>query len=390
MINLAEDTISQGDLALTADFIRSGARLTKGQITREFENQFATLVGTTHAIFVNSGSSANLLVAAALKESGRLRNNVVVCPAVSWVTTVTPFMHLGFDVLLCDSDNSSLGLNTEALEQIFRESEPSVLALVHVLGHPNQMAEILDLCDRYGVLLMEDSCEALGTRLTTGEWLGTVGLAGTFSFYYGHHISTIEGGMVVTDDFDFYQLMMSMRSHGWSRDLNPQVAENLAERYQIDSFRNMYTFYYPGFNCRSTDLQAFIGLQQIEKVDRVSDIREKNFLSYCEALPDFWRQQSETKRISSFAFGTAVENRIELAEALREAHIEARPLICGNIGRHPFWLRHNSPQFLPVADWVHDSGLYLPNHANLSAEQLQRVCGVVSEVGIPSFPPVIQ
>lgn len=386
LISLAEDTISTEELALAADFLTSGAKLTKGELTVEFEAQFAAAVGSKHAVYVNSGSSANLLIAAALKESGRLKNHVVVCPAVSWVTTVTPFMHLGFDVILCDSDSTSLGLDLVTLEQIFRTSQPSILALVHVLGHPNRMPEILALCEKYGVLLMEDSCEALGTQLMTGQWLGTLGLAGSFSFYYGHHISTIEGGMVVTDDFEFQQIMLSMRSHGWSRDLEPETAAELTKQYETDSFRNLYTFYYPGFNFRSTDLQAFIGLQQMKKIDEISNTRERNFESYRNGLPGFWRQTSATKRISSFAFGTAVENRAELAAALSNAHIESRPLICGNLGRHPFWLRHHSPQPLPVADWVHNFGLYLPNHARLSADQIDTVCSVVREVGIPSFP----
>ncbi len=194
MISLAEDTISREELALAADFLVSGARLTKGGVTVDFESNFASTLGSKYAIYVNSGSSANLLIAAALKESGRLRNLVVVCPAVAWVTTLTPFMHLGFDVILCDSESTSLGLDLVALEDIFKTSRPSLLALVHVLGHPNQMPEILALCEKYDVLLMEDSCEALGTQLTTGQSLGTLGLAGSFSFYYGHHISTIEAG----------------------------------------------------------------------------------------------------------------------------------------------------------------------------------------------------
>lgn len=277
MINLAEETITAEELEAAATFLTSGARLTKGDLTRELEGKFADIVGSRHAVFVNSGSSANLLVAAALKESGRLRNNVVVCPAISWVTTVTPFVHLGFDVILCDSEPESLGVDPQQLEQIFKTSQPALLSLVHVLGHPNAMAEIVELCERYDVLIVEDTCEALGTILPSGQWVGTVGLAGTFSFYYGHHISTIEGGMVVTDDFDFYQLMLSMRSHGWSRDLDPEYRTELTTRYETDSFRDLYTFYFPGFNFRSTDLQAFIGLGQIEKIDHISTVREKNF-----------------------------------------------------------------------------------------------------------------
>jgi CDP-6-deoxy-D-xylo-4-hexulose-3-dehydrase len=146
VIRLAEDTISQEELLSAADFLTSGRRLTKGELTWQFEQDFSSKVGSKHAVFVNSGSSANLLVAAALKESGRLKNQVVVCPAISWVTTVTPFMQLGFDVILCDSEAGSLGLDPVALERIFQTSEPALLVIVNVLGHPNQMDKISMLC----------------------------------------------------------------------------------------------------------------------------------------------------------------------------------------------------------------------------------------------------
>lgn len=385
MIRLAEDTISQDELDAAAEFISSGSRLTKGEITEVFEAEFSKKLGAEYSVYVNSGSSANLLVAAALKESGRLKNHVVVCPAISWVTTVTPFMHLGFDVILCDSEPTTLGVDPVELEKIFQTSQPSLLVIVHVLGHPNNMEKITQLCEAYGVILIEDSCEALGTVDVSGAWLGSIGLAGTFSFYYGHHISTIEGGMVVTDDFEFFQLMLSLRSHGWSRDLDSSVREDLVTRYQTDSFRDLYTFYYPGFNFRSTDLQAFIGLGQVKKIVEIAQTRQENFFRYKSQLGNYWSQSSDSELLSSFAYGSVVSNREALARELLANGVESRPLICGNIGRHPFWLRHNSPQALPVADWIHDFGIYLPNHANLSHADIDIITDIVSSVGIPNF-----
>lgn len=385
MIKLAEDTISPAELADAADFLKSGKQLTKGPVTLQFEAVFSKTLEASYAVFVNSGSSANLLVAAALKESGQLRNLTVVCPAISWVTTVSPFMQLGFDVILCDSESESLGIDPVKLERIFVESSPSLLILVHVLGHANQMAEIQELCNKYGVLIVEDSCEALGSTYRDGRNLGTIGKAGTYSFYYGHHISTIEGGMVVTDDFNLYQLMLSMRSHGWSRDLDDNVRADLTSRYKIDEFRNLYTFYYPGFNFRSTDLQASIGLSQVKQIGSITEIRESRHHAYASHLTEYWGQASHTERLSSFAYGTAVSNRSEVSIALSEAGIESRPLICGNIGRHPFWLRHNSPQSLPVADWIHDHGMYLPIHAKLEEKDVAKVTQVFKEVATPSF-----
>lgn len=385
-ISLADDTISPDELSVAADFLTSGQRLTKGIQTELFEKEFADVVGAEYAVFVNSGSSANLLVVAALKESGRLRNNVVIAPAISWVTTVTPFMHLGFEVVLCDAEPQSLGVDPIALEKLFKEHEPSVLIVVHVLGHSNNMVKIKELCEQYDVIILEDTCEALGSKTNGGTTLGTLGLAGTFSFYYGHHISTIEGGMVVTKDFEFLQIMLSLRSHGWSRDLDDEFRSSLLEKHRVDDFQSLYTFFWPGFNFRSTDLQAFIGRGQIRRLPDIVKIREENFWTYADLLGDYWRQSSDSSVISSFAYGTAVGNRSDTATNLLDSGIECRPLICGNIARHPFWAKAAPIPDLPVADFIHDFGIYLPNHAGIRNADVKIVAQAFEKTAIPATP----
>lgn len=379
---LAEETISQDDLKITTEWMLAGNRLTKAEVTSQFEASFAEWMGCNYAVFVNSGSSANLLMIYAAKEAGRLRNNKVIAPGVSWVTTVSPLMQLGFDVRLCDCDPVNLGLDLNHLEELCRTEAPSMLLLVHVLGHANHLREIKEICARYDVILLEDSCEALGSTFE-GQKLGCHGLAGSFSFYYGHHISTIEGGMVVTDDQELHQVMLSLRSHGWSRDLAPGRQADLQRTHNVDEFRNLYTFYYAGFNLRSTDLQAYIGLQQLKKLDEICRIRAENFETYAQGLPGFFKQQSETELLSSFAYGTLVENRMEVARALKAESIECRPLICGNIARHPFWVRVYGDQVLPNADLIHDFGIYLPNHHNLNAADIDRVAECFNSVARP-------
>ena len=381
-ITLASDTITQADLEATSAWMLSGARLTKAELTRTFEKEFAAWMGCRYAVFVNSGSSANLLMVAAARAAGRLRNDKVIAPAVSWVTTVSPLLQLGFDVRLCDCDPDNLGLDIDHLEKLCAEDPPSLLILVHVLGHANHMRAIREICARYDIVLLEDSCEALGST-SEGRKLGTHGLAGSFSFYYGHHISTIEGGMVVTDDHDLYQVMLSLRSHGWSRDLDPTLRDQLQAEHGIDDFRNLYTFYHAGYNLRSTDLQAFIGRLQLQKLDAICAAREANFVAYAENLPEFPQQSSDTERLSSFAYGTLVVDRTRVAIAMEQAGIECRPLICGNIARHPFWTRTQPPQQLPNADLVHDHGIYLPNHHNLCAEDIARVADVLRSASAP-------
>jgi CDP-4-dehydro-6-deoxyglucose reductase, E1 len=381
-ISLAEDTISHEELESLSAWILAGNRLTKNGETLAFEAEFEEYMGVKHAIVTNSGSSSNLLMIYALKEAGYLRNNKVIAPAVSWVTTVSPLMQFGFDVSLCECDAQNLGLNIDHLEQLCKTERPALIILVHVLGHANHMDEIQHICKKYDVLLIEDSCESLGSELN-GRKLGGLSTAGSFSFYYGHHISTVEGGMVVTNDTDLYHVMLSLRSHGWSRDLPAEIRNGLMAEHGIDEFRNLYTFYYPGFNLRSTDLQAFIGRSQLKKLDRITVDRERNYNTYRAALGDFFCQTSSTDPMSSFAYGTLIENRNEVFEHLSRNDIECRPLICGNIGRHPFWAkRYGDPQ-LKNADIVHDFGIYMPNHHNLSEEDVRFVCETFKQVARP-------
>lgn len=383
-IRLAEETISQEELLGAAQWMTSGAQLTKGPETVGFESEFADFIGAQHAVFVNSGSSANMLMALALLRSGRLRNRRVICPAISWVTTVSPFMLLGFEVVLCDADPQNLGLDPKHLSELVGKYEPAVVVTVDVLGHPNSYAEIEQICADSGAILIEDACEALGTVAVDGRRLGTIGAMGSFSFYYGHHMSTIEGGMVVTDDDELHALLLSMRSHGWSRDLPIAVRERLQHEASVDDFSNLYTFYQPGLNFRSTDFQAFIGRHQLKTMSRVSEARQKIHSLYSSRLENFWSLTSESALLSAFAYGISVENREELGLVLQRRGIESRPLICGNIARHPFWYRENAIPELPVADIVHETGVYLPIHHLLTEADVDRVAEALEQAAVPS------
>lgn len=386
MIRLAENTITQEELLALSAWIPTTPQLTKGPLVVEFEKKFASYIGTKHCVLVNSGSSANLLMAYSLLEGGYLKNKKVVVPAISWITTLSPFMQFGFDIILCDSNNRNLGLDTQKLEAIFKKEKPALLIIVHVLAHLNDMDEIHRLCEKYDVLLIEDACEALGTSHPNKKKAGNLSLAGSFSFYYGHHISTIEGGAVTTNDTKLYNLMLSIRSHGWSRDVDDVYKQEWKKTYEIDDVREYYTFYYPGFNLRSTDLNAFLGISQLDKMDEITRVRQKNFSLYNRFLENkYWSQQSEFDELSSFAFGTIVENRIEVFNHLKKNNIEVRPLICGSMGKQPFWIKKYGHTPLEVADLVHDYGLYLPNHLYLDESKIKFVTDKFKEVAIPKF-----
>lgn len=386
-IKLATQIITDEQLERAAEWLRSGARLTKGEETLAFESEFAGLIGSRHAVFVNSGSSANLAMALALLESGRLRNRRVICPAVSWVTTISPFIQLGYEVHLCDADPLTLGLDPDHLRVLVSELDPALVITVDVLGHPNQYSDIRRICDAADAILVEDACEALGSIDARGARLGTIGEMGTFSFYYGHHMSTIEGGMVVTDNDDLAEILVAVRSHGWSRDLSTERREVLAGQWGIDPFSDLYTFYFPGLNIRATDLQARIGREQLWAVDENARLRERHFEQHRISLPRFWSQSSDTALLSSFAFGTTVEDRRMVGLILQDAGIESRPLICGNIGRHPFWLKRYGPRVLPAADAIHDFGIYLPIHSGMDSSDVEYVASVMAAKVKPGPKP---
>jgi CDP-4-dehydro-6-deoxyglucose reductase, E1 len=386
MIKLAENTISHEELVALSQWIPTTPQLTKGPLVIEFEKKFANYIGTKHCVMVNSGSSANLLMAYSLLEGNYLKNKKVVVPAISWITTLSPFLQFGFEVLLCDSNSRNLGLDIEMLENLFIKEKPALLIMVHVLAHLNDMEAINSLCEKYGVLIIEDACEALGTSDKNNKKAGNLSLAGSFSFYYGHHISTIEGGAITTNDTKLYNLMLSIRSHGWSRDVDFNYKEEWKKEFDIDEVREFYTFYYPGFNLRSTDLNAFLGISQMDKMNEIVLTRQKNYELYNKYIGDkYWKQESQYNQLSSFAFGTIVENRVEVFNHLKKNDIEVRPLICGSMGKQPFWVKKYGYTPLKVADIVHDYGLYLPNHLYINEENIKYIAEKFKEVAIPKF-----
>lgn len=378
-IDLVKDTIDFNDVKRLITWLETNPRLTKGDLTLEFEKKWSEWLGVKYSIFVNSGSSANLAAIYSLLLSGKLKNNKIVVPAVSWVTTVTPTIQLGMEPIMCDCDIDNLGLDINHLKEIIKNDNPSAIILVHVLGIPNHMDEILKLCKENDILLIEDTCESIGSKYND-KLLGTLGDLSTFSFYFGHHMSTIEGGMISTNDEDLYHILLSIRSHGWDRDLPKEKQNSLREKYGVDKFRSLYTFYYPGFNLRSTDLQAYIGLGQLEKLDMIVENRNKNFIRYKNEIKNtFWNiSPPEGSFISNFSFPIITKNIKELTEQLITNNIECRPLICGSINEHPFWYERYGKQNLPNSKLVHNYGLYLPNNHQMTDEEISKVIEVVN------------
>ena len=379
-IDLVKDTIDSDDIKKLISWLETNPRLTKGDLNVKFEKEWSEWLGKKYSVFVNSGSSANLAALYSLLLSGKLRNNKIIVPAVSWVTTVTPAVQFGMEPIMCECDEDNLGLNIEHLKQIIKEHDPSSIILVHVLGFPNHMNEIVELCKEHDIRLIEDTCESIGSEYE-GKKLGTFGDLSTFSFYFGHHMSTIEGGMISTDDEELYHILLSIRSHGWDRDLPKSKQIELREKYNIGDFRSLYTFYYPGFNLRATDLQAFIGLEQLKKLDFIVKNRNLNYQKYHEGIKNNeWKiNPPKDSFISNFSYPVITKNIKELVEKLTENNVECRPLICGSINEHPFWYERYGKQDLPISKKVHEYGLYLPNNHQMTVEEIDKVINIVNQ-----------
>ena len=353
--------------------------LIDGEKVKKLEKNISNIFGKKYGLMVNSGSSANLIALYAAKLSGRLKNNKVIVPALSWATTVSPLFQLGFEPILCEVDQNNLGLCTEHLRNLVDVHDPAAVVLVHVLGFPCDMDEIDSICSSKNIVVLEDSCETVGSKIRNKK-TGTFGLCSTFSLYFGHHVSTIEGGMVCTDDEEVRDLLLMLRSHGWDRDLCDAKQKELRSNHGISDFHSLYTFYVPAFNVRSTDLQAKIGLRQIEKLDFIVERRNKNYLHYQDQIDNaYWKPNpQEDHFISSLAYPIITPNREKVTKALIEAGIETRPLVCGSMGRQPFWIERFGETRLDFADKVHEYGLYVPNNHEMTEAEIQYVCDVLN------------
>jgi CDP-6-deoxy-D-xylo-4-hexulose-3-dehydrase len=351
-----------------------------GEETIQFEEEWSDWLGCEYSVFVNSGSSANLLVMLSMLYSGRLRNKKVIVPAVGWATTAAPAIQLGFEPILCDADKDDLGLDLEDFENLCKIHRPSMVVLVHVLGHASKLNDLLKICEKYDVFLIEDTCEAYGSKFVNKK-LGTFGTASTFSFFYGHQMSTIEGGMVSTDDRELYNIMLSVRSHGWLRDNEEYFREKHLKKYGVaEKFEYSYFFTYPGLNVRNTDLNAFIGRGQIKKIDSFIEKRNLNYYRFVENLKGkIWIQESNTSPVSALAFGVIDESRKRITDALIKENVECRPLICGSIQEHPFWFERYPKRDMPMALKVHKNGFYVPCHHKLTFDEIDFMCNIILE-----------
>lgn len=317
---------------------------TMGKEVRAFEEQFAHFVGSRYAVMVNSGSSANLLMMAALRyrrDGVSLKHgDEVIVPAVSWSTTYYPLYQHGLKVRFVDIDPLTLNLDPEGVRQAITPATKAVLA-VNLLGNPNDFDALQSICNEHGLLLLEDNCESLGA-IFNGKQAGTFGLMGTYSSFFSHHISTMEGGLIVTNDEELYHILLSIRSHGWTRHL-PSPNRVCGEKSD-NAFDEAFHFILPGYNVRPLELEGAIGQEQLQKLPDFIARRRENatcFEAHFKDHPTF-QMQKELGESSWFGFALIIRsekrdeiNRADVVRSLMENGIEVRPIVTGNFAKNP-------------------------------------------------------
>ncbi len=378
---LAEDTIDNHDIDALVEWLKTYPCLTKDELTVRFEKKWSAWLGRANSVFCNSGSSANLLMYYVLLLSGRLKNKKVIVPSVGWVTTIAPAIQFGFEPIMCEADKETFGLDLQHLEELLIKHQPSTVVMVQVLGVPHKMDELVRLKAKYGFLLLEDACAAMGSSYR-GRKVGTFGDMSSFSFYFGHQISTIEGGAVSTDDKQFSDLLLMLRSHGWGNALDRAAGDCLIRHGDVDESRAPLVFYEAGFNLRPTDLAAFLGIRQIDKMEWLISRREENHKLYRKLLgghlyTQTWDPQSVICSIHFGALAKDVEERKRIVRALEDNGIETRIFSAGNLGLHPFWANRYGKTSFPMADRIHYTGFFLPNNPSLKLADVEFISQVV-------------
>jgi CDP-6-deoxy-D-xylo-4-hexulose-3-dehydrase len=380
-IELVQDTIDNNDIDKLVDWLKTYPKLTKGPKTIEFESKWSEWLGCKYSVFVNSGSSANLLMLYALKIANLMKNNKVCVPSLCWATDLSPIMQFNLEPILIDCNLDNLSVDIENLESVFKKEKPAVFLLVSVLGFSPKMDSIVSLCKKYDVILLEDNCESQGTKYKNIK-LGNFGLMSSFSTYFGHTMSTIEGGIISTNDEQIYNLLLQLRSHGWDRDLSSKFQKELRNTHNVDDFSALYTFYVPGFNLRSTDLQAQIGIMQLDKVDGMIKKRNENFLYYESKLIDnIWfvktLKDSYTSNFAIPILSKSIEEKKLMIEDLTQNGVSCRPLISGSMGIQPFYTQKYGIKKLPNCTVVDNLGFYIPNHDKLEKNEIDFVCEIL-------------
>lgn len=366
-------TVSWGKEEIDAmqRIITSGI-FTMGENVQTFEQDFAAYVGSKYCVMVNSGSSSNLLMVAALfyTKNQKLklkRDDEVIVPAVSWSTTYFPLYQYGLRIKFVDIDLSTLNYDLDQLEQAVTKKTRMIMA-VNLLGNPNDFDRIRNIIDGKNIILIEDNCESMGARFNQ-KHAGTFGVMGSYSSFFSHHISTMEGGLIVTDDEELYQILLTLRAHGWTRNL-PKHNLVCGDKSD-DPFEESFRFVLPGYNVRPLELEGALGIEQLKRLPKMVKERRKNgklLQALFDNHPDLIIQK-EIGESSWFGFSLVIRpnkdiTRKSLLRKLNELGFESRPIVSGNFAKKEVvkYFNYEVHGTLTNAEYIDQKGLFIGNH----------------------------
>ena len=400
---LALSRWEQEEKDIACQVIQSG-KTTMGSYVKNFETEFSSYLSCTNTLMVNSGSSANLLMAMTLKlylDINNDRRKTILIPAVGWSTSYAPFIQLGFRVKLIDVSILTYNLDVDTVRNSLDNDVVAVLA-INILGNPAPLQDLYELSELLNFILLEDNCESLGAEISHGSSVkkaGTFGAMSTHSFFFSHHINTMEGGCLCTSQDDFALLAKIIRNHGWIRDLEEsdflqtlspvqQYVKKAISRFEeLGNYEFMKSFYFilPGFNLRPTEIQGAIGSLQLKKLPRFIEMRRTN-ASFMKSLIkniQLIDLQQEYGSSSYFGFGFIVNDGIRdgLVEFLNSNGVQVRPIVSGNIASHPISSYMDTNNEIVNAEILHNNGFFVGNHHVDFNKQINRFASLVSSYG---------
>jgi len=362
--------------------------VTMGKKVRRFENLFADYIGAKDAVMVNSGSSANLLALSVLTNPAKKDKinprDEIITPAVTWATTVYPILNVNAVPVLVDVDIETCNASIEEIEKAITKKTKAIMP-VHLLGNPCNMKEIMEIAEKHGLYVIEDACEAHGAEFE-GKKVGSFGHVSTFSFFWSHHITTVEGGMVLSEDEEILELTRALRAFGWVRNLKDK--ENLVRKYSHIDPR--FLFVNIGYNVRPTEIQGSFGIHQMKKLDNYIKIRRENAKFWNETLEkfsDFLMLPREREGFKHVYFGYPVTMKEgspftmkELTDHLEKAKIETRPIMVGNMTEQPSMklFQYKAVGELPNSKYIMRNSFFFGNHQGIGEEERQYIADVIS------------
>ena len=368
---LSTSTWQTEEYAAIQKVIKSN-NFTMGKKVREYEKKFAKFIGSSNCLMVNSGSSANLLMIAALFYTKQTkfklkRGDEVIVPAVSWSTTYAPLHQYGLKLKFVDIDLNTLNYDMEKLKKAITKKTRMIM-VVNLLGNPNDFDYIKKITQRHDIIIIEDNCESLGAKYKN-KYCGTFGLMGTFSSFFSHHICTMEGGMISTDNDELYEILLSLRAHGWTRDLKKN--SKFHKKKESDSFYGSYDFILPGYNVRPLEIEGAIGIEQLKRLRSIISERRKNaqlLKKIFKKHPDIMIQE-EIGESSWFGLSLLIKpksklKRENLLKRLKKLGFETRPIVSGNFVKKEVikYFDYEVHENLKNANYVDKNGLFIGNH----------------------------